>query len=320
MTCFGLDIGGTKSSAVLGELDWDRGTYYRVDRVEIPMEGDSWQSVLDRLVAACRNMAFFHQELKSRAVGISCGGPLDGRKGIIYSPPNLPGWDDVPIVDYVSTALDIPAFLENDANACALAEWRFGEGIGCNNLIFLTFGTGLGAGLVLDGHLYSGTNGLAGEVGHIRLEDDGPLGYGKHGSFEGFCSGGGIARLARELLKKPHAPSALDAYSVLTAKAVAQEAFRGDSLARTAYRISARELGKGLSLLMDILNPERIIIGSVFARSESLFREEMERVIAEETLPSARAVCKVVPAGLGESLGDVAALSVAAQGMLLAES
>lgn len=189
MTCFGLDIGGTKSSAVLGELDWERGTYYRVDRVEIPMEGDSWQSVLDRLVAACRNMTFFHQELKSRAVGISCGGPLDGRKGIIYSPPNLPGWDDVPIVDYVSTALDIPAFLENDANACALAEWRFGEGIGCNNLIFLTFGTGLGAGLVLDGHLYSGTNGLAGEVGHIRLEDDGPLGYGKHGSFEGFCSG-----------------------------------------------------------------------------------------------------------------------------------
>ncbi|MDD7201408.1 MAG: ROK family protein [Sphaerochaetaceae bacterium] len=319
MTCFGLDIGGTKSSAVLGELDWERGTYYRVDRVEIPMEGDSWQSVLDRLAASCRTMAFFHQDLTPCAVGISCGGPLDGGKGIIYSPPNLPGWDDVPIVDYVSSSLDIPAFLENDANACALAEWRFGGGIGCNNLIFLTFGTGLGAGLILDGRLYSGTNGLAGEVGHIRLEDDGPLGYGKHGSFEGFCSGGGIARLARALLSKPHAPSALDAYSVLTAKVVAQEAFHGDSLALTVYRISARELGKGLSLLMDILNPQRIIIGSIFSRCESLFREEMERVIAEEALPSARAVCKIVPSGLGERLGDVAALSVAAQGMLLAE-
>ena len=134
------------------------------------------------------------------AIGITCGGPLDSKKGLIMSPPNLPKWDKIPITKIIEDNFNVPVFLQNDANACALAEWRFGAGKGTNNMIFLTFGTGLGAGLILDGRLYAGTNNLAGEIGHIRLAKDGPLGYDKKGSFEGFCSGAGIARLAKKIL------------------------------------------------------------------------------------------------------------------------
>lgn len=129
--------------------------------------------------------------------GISCGGPLDSKTGVILSPPNLPGWDHIEITRHFTETLGVPARLINDANASALAEWKYGAGVGTQNMIFLTFGTGLGAGLVLNGALFEGTNGMAGEIGHMRLAAFGPSGYGKCGSFEGFCSGAGIAELAR---------------------------------------------------------------------------------------------------------------------------
>ena len=106
------------------------------------------------------------------------------------------------IVEWLQNRINVPAFPQNDANACALAEWQFGAGRGCKNMVFLTFGTGMGAGLILDGRLYAGTNDMAGEAGHMRLAPDGPEGYGKRGSFEGFCSGGGIRQLAQMELGK----------------------------------------------------------------------------------------------------------------------
>lgn len=137
-----------------------------------------------------------------RSVGISCGGPLDPVRGIIQSPPNLPGWCDVPITEIVRAKTGVPVFLQNDANACALAEWRFGAGRGTQNMVFLTFGTGLGAGIIVNGGILNGASGMAGECGHVRLASDGPVGYGKAGSFEGFCSGGGLARQGREAAEK----------------------------------------------------------------------------------------------------------------------
>jgi glucokinase len=106
-------------------------------------------------------------------IGISSGGPLDRKTGVIYSPPNLPGWDEVPISELFYKKFKIPVVIQNDANACALAEWKFGAEKGFRNIIFLTFSTGLGAGLILDGKFYSGTNDMAGDVGHIRLENIG---------------------------------------------------------------------------------------------------------------------------------------------------
>ena len=185
-------------------------------------------------------------------------------------------------------------------------------------MVFLTFGTGLGAGLILDGRLYSGIGDTAGECGHIRLAPFGPVGFGKAGSFEGFCSGGGIAQLAavrvREQLQLGNrvawCPSP-EAIPGLNAKIVGDAAGAGDPLALAVYAECGAYLGRGLAVLIDLLNPELIVIGSVFARSESLLRPAMERSIAEEALPGAAARCRVVPAALGEAIGDYAALALA---------
>ena len=288
----GVDIGGTKCALILAENNGKILSRQAFATADV-------KTTLNWILDGARALA---QKFALDAVGVSCGGPLDSGKGLILSPPNLPGWDAIPITKLLSEATGAPAYLCNDANACALAEWKYGAGQGSHNMIFLTFGTGLGAGLILDGRLYEGTNGMAGEVGHIRLAEDGPLGYGKPGSFEGFCSGGGISRLGDAM----GCPG--------TAKELAQRAKAGDRAALAVYGESARRLGQGLSILIDLFNPERIVIGSVFARSESLFREEMEKVMAREALPEANSVCRVVPAALGDAIGDHAAVAVAQRG------
>jgi glucokinase len=228
----------------------------------------------------------------------------------------------VPITGELGRALGCKAWLQNDANACALAEWRFGAGRGTRNMVFLTFGTGMGAGLIIDGRLYEGTNDLAGEVGHVRLAEDGPEGYGKTGAFEAFCSGSGIAKLARkaaeESLAAGHAPSFCpdrDALPGITAQAVGSAAEAGDALAVRILSDCGRYLGRGLAMIIDIINPQRIVIGSIYARCRAFLQPAMDAEIAREALPAAARVCEVVPAGLGESIGDYACLSVAVDGM-----
>jgi glucokinase len=251
-------------------------------------------------------------------IGISCGGPLSSKKGLILSPPNLPGWDNIPIVQMAEEQFNKKAFLQNDANACAVAEWKYGAGKGYNNLIFLTFGTGMGAGLILDGKLYSGISDLAGEVGHLRLSDTGPVGFGKSGSFEGYCSGGGIAQLgqmkAREKIQMGEPVSFCSGIADLvniTAKSVAGAAMAGDPVAIEVYTICAKQLGRGLALLIDILNPELIILGSIYGRSKSLLEPVMMEVIQKEAIRDSIDACKIVPAGLAENIGNMAALSLA---------
>lgn len=301
----GIDIGGTKCAVVLGN---EKGEILRKVRFET-MDKDS---TIEKLIEVTREMGGF------KSIGISCGGPLDSKKGVIMSPPNLVGWDNVPICEILKNEFSVPVYLCNDANACALAEWKFGAGKGTQNMVFLTFGTGLGAGLILDGKLYSGTNDMAGEVGHIRLDSFGPVGYGKKGSFEGFCSGGGIAQLGKTLAleKLQMGESTMfcknkDELENITAKVIAESAVMGDETAIKVYEICGKQLGRGLSVLVDILNPERIVIGSIFQRSEKLLREYMEETLKEESLSLARKVCQIVPASLEENLGDIAALSVA---------
>ena len=251
------------------------------------------------------------------SIGISCGGPLDAEKGLILSPPNLPKWERADIFTPLKKAFGVPVMLQNDADACALAEWRMGAGKGCQNMIFLTFGTGMGAGLILNGRLYSGTNNLAGEVGHIRLEKDGPMGYGKRGSFEGFCSGGGIAdlgrRRAREALDKGNPPlfcQREEELADVSAKSIAEAMEQGDLLAAEIFDTVGEFLGRGLSLLIDILNPERIVIGSIYARQKEALEKRMMEVIEEEALKASAGVCRILPASLGEQIGDYAAVSV----------
>ncbi len=279
----GVDIGGTKCAVVLGDT-----TGNIVKKIKFPTTN---------LTETLNQIFTYTAELWTdgiEAIGISCGGPLDSKKGVILGPPNLPGWDEVPITELLTERFGVPAYLKNDADACAVAEWQFGAGRGSDNVIFLTFGTGIGAGLILNGKLYEGACGMAGEVGHVRLFKTGNTGYGKQGSYEGYCSGGGIAQ-----------------YGCGTAEELAVRAARGDAEALRMWDRIGRNLGSLLSILIDILNPDVIVIGSIYVRAGHFMKDGMMQVLEQETLAPNRNACRIMPAKLGESLGDIAALSVA---------
>ena len=307
MLLLGYDIGGTKSAVITA--NYQNEEIKILDKRTIATKGTPFE-VVNTLNALATEIL---GGKKPDRIGISCGGPLDSKKGIIMSPPNLPTWDNFPICDIIEDYFGIRPTLQNDANAGAVAEWKFGAGKGFNNVVFMTFGTGLGAGLILDGRLYDGTNGNAGEVGHIRLMDDGPTGFGKNGSFEGFCSGGGLAQLGKMFAERAKENGVTPLYckaDEITAKTIAEAANMGDETANAVYKHCGKMLGKGLSIIIDILNPERIIIGSVFTRSEALLRDVMQEEIDKEALCISADVCKVVPAMLSENIGDYAALGV----------
>ena len=313
----GFDIGGTKCAVVLGkDVSTGKIEDMVLDKlVFTTLVSRGWRAVTAELLDTAETLLKKHGVKREElgAAGISCGGPLNSKTGTVHCPPNLPDWDNVPIAAMITERFGVPAVLQNDANACAVAEWKFGAGRGFTNMVFLTMGTGMGAGLILNGALYAGTNDMAGEVGHMRLAEDGPVGYGKAGSFEGFCSGGGIKRLAEmrmEEAKKEGRESALFSLEKISAKTVALAAKAGDALAKEIYDESAKRLGQALSILIDVLNPEAIVIGSIYTRDTALFQKWAESVIANEALGEAAAVCKILPAALTEQIGDIAALGL----------
>lgn len=318
MYSLGFDIGGTKCAAILGKGEMpENHEELIIDKISFPtLTSRGWEKIVEELISSAdellkRNDAAYGDLI---GIGISCGGPLDSRRGTINCPPNLPDWDNVPIADIMEEHFGIRPNLQNDANACAVAEWKFGSGKDTENMIFLTFGTGMGAGLILNGRLYAGTSDMAGEVGHIRLASDGPAGYGKNGSFEGFCSGGGIARLGQSMIeeaKRNGEESSLFSENEISAKTIAIAAKNGDGLAKRIYDKCAYMLGYGLSILIDVLNPEAIVIGSIYSRDKELFDSIITEVIENEALPYAHKVCKILPAALGNSIGDYAALGLA---------
>ena len=320
----GIDIGGTKCAVVLGEVT---ESIQILDRISFPTQAaKGYEQARERIFGAVEEMMRRHGLAAKdvRAIGVSCGGPLNSKRGVVLCPPNLPGWVDVPIVALLEERFGVPAFLQNDAKACALVEWKMGAGRGCHDMIFLTMGTGMGSGIIAADRLISGASDMGGEVGHIRIEDDGPVGFGKRGSFEGFTSGGGIALLAQGMARdalQSGTPFSFgmdeEAIGALDTKVLAQAAQAGDKDAVRIFRIVGEKLGKGLALLIDILNPERIVIGSVFVRCENLLRPTMEEALRRECLPFSLEACRIVPAGTGEDLGDLASVMVAAHALEL---
>ena len=312
----GMAIGGTKCIAVLGIEENNEIRILGSRRFATREAGGPY--------GAFERFAAYGDELLDEfgiipdAVGIACGSPLDPVTGVIQSPANLPGWDNIPAVRLMEEHFGVPAFLENDANAGALAEWRFGAAKGYRHAAFLTFGTGLGSGLILNGQLYGGASDMAGECGHIRLAPFGPVGCSKIGSAEGFCSGGGIAQLARDMVyerimagEKPALSPTIDGLGKLTAKSVAEAAYAGDELAKSIYALSGEMLGRTLAIMIDLLNLEVIVIGSIFARAESLLRPAMEKAIEREAFAVSAKACRIVPAALGDDIDQYEALAIA---------
>jgi len=307
----GFDIGGTKCAVITANYNNDKIEI--INKKAIPTDlSIKAEEMINKLIDIADELT---KGLKIESIGVSCGGPLDSKRGIIQSPPNLPGWDNVEICSLISKHFNVKTNLQNDANACAYAEWKFGAGKNTENMNFLTFGTVMGAGLILNGKLYSGTNDNAGECGHIRLDRNGPAGYGKIGSFEGFCSGGGLAQLgltmAKASIQNGYTPSYYSNDSSVTAKAIAESAINNDPVAIEVYKKCGEYLGEGLSILIDILNPEMIVIGSIYTRSEKLLYDSMISIINVETLQASRSVCEIKKSELNEAIGDYAAIAVA---------
>ena len=298
----GFDIGGTKCAVSLGK--WLNQEIKILERQEI-LTKDNPCDTFDELAPF---VIKWMNDYDIKGAGISCGGPLDSEKGVIISTPNLSQkWHKFEIVAYIKSRFGLNAKLENDANASAVAEWKFGAGKGSDNVVFMTFGTGLGAGLILNGKLYSGTNGNAGEIGHVRLEQNGPIGYNKKGSAEGFCSGNGIKRLAKIRASEKGICLAED----ITTKIIFENARRGDKFYLSVVQESAEKFARVISILIDLFNPEIIVVGGVFMRNYDLFMPILTPIVERESLTDSCNVCKILPAKIGENIGDYAALAIA---------
>jgi len=272
----GIDIGGTKIALALAGTD---GTV--TEKTRFPTRvADGPRAILERVFGEMERML---ESSGSRlaAVGVGCGGPLDRHRGLILSPPNLPGWDEFPIVALLEERFGAPVLLDNDANAAALGEHRYGAGRGLKHLVYITISTGIGGGVIVSNKLVHGVYDGAGEVGHMTVLPGGPLcGCGARGCLEALCSGTSIARRAHERLAAGEESylSSLER-GELTAQAVASAARAGDALASRVWYDTIRHLSVGVGNVFHALAPEAVIIGGgVSTAGDQLFEPLREHV------------------------------------------
>jgi glucokinase len=291
-----LDIGGTKLAAGLV----DRGGTI-LARGEVPTRvSEGPQAVIGRLVGLGNQLLASRNATPPAVLGVCSPGPLDRAAGVVLSPPNMPGWDRVPLVSRLQDAFGLPVVLDNDANAAALAEFRYGAGQDARSMVYFTVSTGIGGGIVLDGKLRHGVGDAAGELGHMTVLPDGPrCPCGNRGCLETLASGTAIARAARERLSAEPGPSGLREAPDVTAADVARLAAAGDPLAREVWERAVRFLAQGVATVVTILAPDRVVLGGgVTEAGELLFaplREEVRRrvgLVPVHRIPIVRAALR----------------------------
>ena len=311
----GIDLGGTKISTALMD---EQGTILaRAGGDTGAAEGQA--AVIERMVDSARQVAREGGRADLRgivAIGVGAPGPLDTKLGILTAPPNLPGWINVPLSRIIEERLGVAAYLENDANAAALAEFHYGAGVGCANMIYVTVSTGIGGGLILNGQLYGGTNGAAGEVGHTMIMPDGPLcGCGNRGHLEALASGTAIAREARELLAKGVPTLIADLAqgdpNAVTALTVEIAAKQGDLEAQRIIDRAMEYLGIGMANLANIFNPDMIVLGGGVTKMGEMLFEPVRRAVSRFAFPIVAKTVQIVPARLGRDVGVIGAATVA---------
>lgn len=311
----GIDIGGTKLATVVA--DKSGSIVNKVRRPTLAEKGPTYalgllfDMVRDVVTRAGLEMASIS------AIGVSCGGPLDTETGIVYSPPNLPGWDALPLKAKLESEFQVPVTLENDANASALAEYRFGGGRGYGTLLYMTMSTGIGGGIVINGQIYRGANDSAGEVGHQVLLPDGPrCGCGKRGCLEALCSGPAIARRAQAAIRQtPHRASALltladGAVAAVKSEHVLAAARTGDPLALELVQETADYMGWGIANAVNILNPDIVLLGTIAVAAGDLLLIPIRERVAALAMDRPAAAVQIAPAALGDALGDLAAIAL----------
>jgi glucokinase len=306
-----IDIGGTKLAVAVATADGRVQAHLR--QPSHAEEGPD--AMIERIVGMARAaVADAGLELTGiRAIGIGCGGPLDPVRGVVRRALNNPGWIDVPLVDRIEKALQRPAYLENDANAGALAEHRFGAGRGVRNLVYLTISTGVGGGVIADDRLVRGENGNAGELGHLSVRIDGrPCHCGSRGCVEAYCSGPSIAVRAREALAEGDGSSSLATLgNQIEAEDVVAAARDGDPLARAIWDETMELLGGGIVSIIHAFNPRLVILGGGVVGARELLFDPLRRIVWERAMPVLLEGVEIVPAQLGDLTGVLGALAVA---------
>lgn len=301
MTLLGLDLGGTKCASLVGD---ERGNV--IERVEWPTKHDSGpEAMMAEAITRSRELIGRHGQVDG--AGVSIGGPLDVDGGVVLSPPNLPGWDQVPLRQRLTEALGMNVVVEHDAAACALAEHRWGVGRDASRVGFLTCGSGFGVGLIFDGEPYHGHGGRSIEIGHVRYREDGPIAFGKKGAFEAFGAGNSLPRLAAWLYPKRWGASPP------CGEVLSEAANDGDADALHIIAVNAEAVGDACALLGDLLGLEVIALGSLGRYLGERWLTGVQQRFTEQVLPHVASTCRVELAALGERVQDCATLAVAAR-------
>ena len=315
----GIDIGGTKLATVVANSTGQ--ILSKVRKPTLAEKGPRYAlELLFDMVRETVELASLEQQSIS-SIGVSCGGPLDTKTGIVYSPPNLPGWDALPLKAQLESEFQIPVTIENDANASALAEYRFGGGRGYNALLYMTMSTGIGGGIVIDGQIYRGANDSAGEVGHQILLPDGPqCGCGKRGCLEALCSGPAIARRTQAAIRAQRTDKKNSATTLLNlannrienvkSEHLLTAARAGDAFALQLVEETAYYMGWGIANLVNILNPDIVLLGTIAIAAGDLLLNPIRKTVSEFAMTRPAEVVKIEPAQLGETLGDLAAIAL----------
>jgi glucokinase len=290
-----LDFGGTKLSAALtgvGERTWRA-----LERVPSPLDKDARYDQETMLAMARRLLG----GRTPAAIGVSFGGPVDARQGRVILSHHIPGWENTPLRAQLQETFGAPASVDNDANVAALGEYRFGAGQGCASLLYVTVSTGVGGGWVLEGKIYGGADGMAGEIGHTIVDPAGPLCIcGRRGCVEAMACGPAIARAAWErLTAEPGAGPILRALvandmNAVTGERVARAANAGDALAQQVMDRAAYALGFGIGTAITLINPERVVVGGGVVKSGERWLAGVRAAARANTLPQMRV--EIVPA------------------------
>ena len=307
-----LDFGGTKLSAAIARSGEERWLAQR--RFFTPAHADGPYEYAKMLELAKDLLA--ETGVSPAAVGVSFGGPVDAKKGVVRLSHHVAGWEDTPLADWLQSEFDAPAAIDNDANLAALGEFYFGAGQDCPNLLYVTVSTGIGGGWIVNGQPYGGAEGMAGEIGHTLVQPDGlPCACGRRGCLEAEACGPGIANRARLYLAEAGArgetllQAAGGAPETITAKLVAQLAAAGDEFSRMVLLESAQRLGLGLANAINLMNPHCVILGGGVTKSGEAWWQAVRQSADANTLPEISA--RILPAAFSDDAPLWGALALA---------
>jgi len=304
----GIDLGGTKINGVLADLGGNIISQYVIPTHASQGEVKVLSRIFQVIEKVLSDASIESEDVK--AIGIGSPGPLDAKKGVIISTPNLP-FDNFELVRPIKEKYNIPTYLDNDANVAAIGEHTFGAGKGTQNMVFITVSTGVGGGAIINGKIYRGNTCNALEIGHTTLEKDGPrCNCGNYGCVEALASGTAIGKRAKEAVEIGEETS-LKNYKELSSYEVFQEAKKGDKVAYKILDSCLNYLGICVANIIHSFDPEMVIIGGGVANGGSIVFEKVIQVVKERCFESMANSCSIVPAGLGNDSGVIGAVALA---------